>query len=102
MVDTGKGNPERNQLAKLGFTDVAGKARHLIVWTNSPEEVKYKLCKECFNCAMYLSNLAVVTLSGKEAIRHECFYEAKPCYDKHLRIWGETGTVSMGKKWESV
>ena len=53
---------------------------------NLPEEIKYKLCKECFNSAIYFSNLKVVTLN-----------EAKPCYAKHLRIWGEAGTVSMAK-----
>ena len=25
------------------------------------------------------------------------FYEAKPCYAKHLSVWGEAGTVSTGK-----
>ena len=69
----------------------------MIVQANFPEEIKYKLCKACFNCATHLSNLAVVTLSGKTAIRYECFYEAKLCYAKHLRIWGEACTVSMRK-----
>ena len=68
-----------------------------MVQANLLEEVKYKLCKECFNCAMYLSNLAVVTFNGKTAIRYKHFHEAKPHYAKHLRKWGEAGKVSKGK-----
>ena len=64
MEYTGKGLPQRNQLAKLGFADVAGKARAMMVQANLPKEIKYMLCKECFNSAMYLSNLTVVTLNG--------------------------------------
>ena len=36
-------------------------------------------------------------LNGKMATRYGHFYEAKPSYAKHLGIWGEAGTVSMGK-----
>ena len=51
---TGKGTPQMNQNANLRFTDIAGKARAMMVQANLPEEIKYKLCK-CINCAMYLS-----------------------------------------------
>ena len=93
----GKGMPQRNQLAKLGFTDITGKARAMMVNSNMPEEIKYKLCKECFNCPMYLSNLAVVILNGKTATRYGHYHEAKPHYANLLRICREAGTVSMGK-----
>ena len=36
-------------------------------------------------------------LYRKTAIRYEHFHEAKPHYAKHLRIWGEAGTMSRGK-----
>ena len=88
--------PQRNQVAELGFADVEGKARDMIVKTCLPEEIWYKLCNECFNCAIYLSNLAVMTLNGKAASMYEHFHEANPCYAKHLRIWGEAGTVLQG------
>ena len=42
---TGKGMPKRNQLVKLGFADVKGKARAVMVQANLPEEIKYKPCK---------------------------------------------------------
>ena len=38
-----------------------------------------------------------MTLNGKNTISYEHFHETMPCYPKHLRIWGEAGTVSMGK-----
>ena len=68
----------------------------MIVQANLLEEIKYKLCKERFNYDTYLSNLVVVTLNGKTA-RYKHFHETKPCYTKHLRIWGEAGTVFMRK-----
>ena len=98
MEYTGKGMPQRNELAELGFADVAEKARAMMVQANLPEEIKYKLCKECFNCATYLTNLTVVMLNRETATRYEHFHEAKPHYAKHLRIWGEAGTVFTGKR----
>ena len=97
MEYTGKGMSHRNQLAKLGFADIAGKARAMMVQANLHKEIKYKLCKECLNSEVYLSNLAVVTLNGKTTTRHDHILEAKPCYAMHLRICREAGTVSMGK-----
>ena len=89
--------PQKNKLAELGFANIVGKARVIMVQANLPEEIKYKLCKECFNCATYLSNLAVVILNAKTATRYEHFHEAKLCYVKHQRIWCEAITASMGK-----
>ena len=80
----GKGMPQRNWFTELGFADIAGKARALMVQANLPEEIKYKLCKECFKCAMSLSNFTVVTINGIAATRYEHFEEAKPCNAKHL------------------
>ena len=40
---TGKGMPQRNQLAKLGFADIAGKTRAMMIQAYLPEEIKYKL-----------------------------------------------------------
>ena len=54
--------PQRNQLAELGCTDIAGKARAMMVEANLLEKIKYKKCKECFNCATYFSNLLVMKL----------------------------------------
>ena len=53
---TGKGMSQWNQLAELGLADITGKARAMMVKGNLLEEIKYKLCKECSNCVMYLSN----------------------------------------------
>ena len=47
---------------------------------NLLEEIKYKLCKEGLNCAMYLRNLEIVTLNGKAATICEHFQETKPWY----------------------
>ena len=41
---TGKGVPQSNQLAKLGYTDIAGKARAMMVQANFLEEIKSNPC----------------------------------------------------------
>ena len=90
---TGKGTPQRNQLAKLGFAYIASKARAMIVEANLLEEIKYKLCKECFNCAMYLSNLAMVTLNTKTATRYMHFHKQNHVIQ---------ALKNMGRRWYSV
>ena len=72
-ADTGKDTTQQNKLAELAFADIAVKARAMMVQASLPEEFKYKLCKECFNCAMCLSNLSVVSLNNKTATRYEHF-----------------------------
>ena len=44
MEYTRKGMPKRTQLTKLGFADIAGKVRAVMVQDNLPEEIKYNLC----------------------------------------------------------
>ena len=58
MEYIGKGTLQRNQLSELGFANIAGKVRAMMIQANLPEEIKYKLSKECLNCDTYLSNLA--------------------------------------------
>ena len=94
---TGKCMSQRIQLAKLAFVDIAGKARVMMVQANFPKKINFKFYKECFNCATYISNLAVVTLHGKTAMRNMHFHEAKLLYAQHSRIWEEAGRVSTEK-----
>ena len=93
---TGKAMPQRNRFLKLGFADVAG----MMVQANLPEGIKYKLCKECFNCATYESNLAVVTLKGKTATRYEHSHEAKLCCAKQECEVKLVQCQQKKQKWE--
>ena len=90
----GKVTPQRNHLAELGFADLANKGRAMLISANLPQEVRFRLCKEAFNCATHLSNLAI-NKDGKS--RYELFHNNKPKYAMYLREWGEVGTVKTGK-----
>ena len=57
------------QLTELGFPLIVGKARAMMVQANMLEEIKYKLCKGCFKCAIYFSNFAMATLNGKTSTK---------------------------------
>ena len=63
--------PELHAIAELTCQiRVAGKTKAMKVQADLSEEIKYKLCKECFNCEMYLRNLSVVTMNGMKATRY--------------------------------
>lgn len=61
---TGRATPQRNHLVELGFADKENKGRALLIASNLPQDVRFRLSKETFNCAMQLSNLAI-TKRGK-------------------------------------
>ena len=49
---TGKGTPQRNQIVELEFAEIVREERAMMLQPNLPEGIKYKLCKEYFNCVM--------------------------------------------------
>jgi len=94
---TGRGTPQRNHLAELGFSTIAKKGRAMMVAANLPVDIKYRLCKQAFRTATMLDNLAVKEVDGKVLTRYEHFHGKYPWYAKALRTFGEAGTVKVGK-----
>ena len=57
--------------------------------------MRYKLYHEAITCATLLDGLVVVDYNGKTATRCEHEFGKLPGFAKHLRTWGEAGTVTI-------
>jgi hypothetical protein len=59
---------------------------------------RYPLFKKAFSVGTKLDGFTVITVDGKKTTRFEHFGGAIPAYSKHLRTWGEAGTVTLKVK----
>ena len=55
----------------------------------------YRLAHEAFQCATQLDGLTVIEVEGVMKTRYEYFIGQNPMFAKHLRMWGEAGTVKI-------
>jgi hypothetical protein len=79
----------------LGFATLGNKGRALMVKANIPEKYRYHLFREAFCTATDLDGLVVIEVNGKrETICHHMFGKT-PEWAKHLRTFGEAGTVKI-------
>jgi len=92
---TGRDTPQRNHLAEVSFAVVASRGRAMMHRANVPLAIRYKVWKEAFKTATLLDGLVVIALDGKEATRYVHWNGHNPAFAKHLRIWGEAGTVKV-------
>jgi hypothetical protein len=53
------------------------------------------VAKEAICCATHVDGLVVMTLDGKTDTQYVHFGDMNPKFAKHLRIWGEAGTVMI-------
>ena len=94
---TARDTPQQNHLAELAFATVINKARAMMAEANIPEGTRYKLCKEAIKTATDLDGLLLSTLNGLTKTRYEHAFGKNPKFAKHLRTWGEAGTVKTKK-----
>ena len=92
---TARNTPQQNHLAELGFAILANRGRALMHYANIPTAMRYKLFREAFKTATLLDGLMVINIDGKLATRYMHKYGSDPAYAKHLRTWGEAGTVTL-------
>ena len=97
---TPRNTPQQNHLVEVGFAIVANKGRALMHHANIPIELRYKLFREALMTATLLDGLAVITLNEVKAPRFMHYYGHMPKWVKHLRTWGEAGTVTIKSKMQ--
>ena len=90
---TARETPQQNHLAELGFAVLANKARTLMTAAFVPLEKRFKLWREAAKTATLLDGLLIVSIYGQEKTRYEHAFGENPKFAKHLRTWGEAGTV---------
>ena len=92
---TPRDTPQQNHLVELGFASVGNKGRAMMIRANVPIETRYNLFREAFTTATLLDGLVVTTLNGKTATRYIHWGGESPKFAKHLRTWGDAGTVKV-------
>ncbi len=95
---TPRDTPQHNHLAELAFASIANKGRALMSAANIPMSVRYKVWIKAFEHATALDGLIVTTIDGKNATRYEHWHGSLPKWVRHLRTWGESGTVKVKTK----
>ena len=95
---TARNTPQQNHLAEIALTVIANRGRALMHNANVPERTRYKLFREAFSTATHLDGLKVVNLDGVKKTRYEHWCGKVPRFAKHLRTWGEAGTVKTVTK----
>ena len=95
---TARDTPQQNHLAEIALAVITNRGRALMHRANVPYEMKFKLWKEAFRTATLLDGLTVCEIDGKKATRYEHWCGRNPAFAKHLRTWGEVGTVKVKTK----
>ena len=98
MEYTGRDTPQRNHLAELGFAVLANRGRAVLAKANIPKDIRYLLWREAFMTVTLLDGLVVTTIGNKTQTRFEHWGGTNPPFAKHLRTWGEAGTVKLKNK----
>jgi hypothetical protein len=95
---TPRDTPQHNHLAELAFASIANKGRALMSAANIPMTVRYKVWVKAFDHVTALDGLIVMNIDGKTATRYEHWNGELPKWVKHLKTWGEAGTVKIKTK----
>jgi len=59
---------------------------------------RYQLFREAIHTATLLDSLVVVEIDGVKATRYKHFFNREPVWARHLRIFGEAGTVTIKER----
>ena len=92
---TARDTPQQNSLAEVGFATLVNCRREMMHHANLPVMDRYRLAHEAFQCATQLDRLTVVEVEGVMKTHYEHFVRQNPMFAKHLRMWGEAGTVKI-------
>ena len=90
---TPRDTPQHNQLAELALAAISNKGRALLVCANVASRYHFNLYREVFKTATYLDGLVMVY--GKRATCYQLMFGSNPWWTKHLRLFGEVGTVKL-------
>jgi hypothetical protein len=90
---TPRDTPQHNHLAELALASIANKGRTLMSAAHIPMKVRYKVWVKAFQHATDLDGLVVTTIKNTATTRYEHWCGKLPKWTKHLKTWGEAGTV---------
>ena len=68
-----------------------------MVGTLVPDELQAKVALEAITCVTQLDDLAIVTVTGKDATYDVQMFGVNSKWSTNLHIWGKGGLVTVGK-----
>jgi hypothetical protein len=92
---TARDTPQQNSLAEVGFATIANRGRAMMHQANLPASVRPRVWTEAFKTATLLDGLVPIEINGKLATKYVHWCGENPMFAKHLRTWGEAGTVKI-------
>ena len=95
MEYTVRDTPQYNNLVEFEFAAIGNKGRAMLVHANVPMKYQFHLYREAFKTATDLDGLVMVTMNGKRATCYQHMFGSNPWWTKHLRLFGESGTVEQ-------
>ena len=95
---TARDTPQQNALAEIGFTTFGGRAKAMLNNANVLAAKRHLLIPKVIKTATLLDGLTLITIDGVTKTRYEHLFGEIPSFAKHLRIWGEAGTVTLKER----
>ena len=92
---TARNTPQQNSPAEVGLATIAMRARAMMSAAHIPDKIKHLLMPEACKTATKLDGLVLVTHKNKTATRYFHEFKEHPAFAKHLRTFGEAGTVTL-------
>ena len=93
---TARDTPQQNSMAEVGFAAIAAQRRDMMAAAYVPKALrKLGLWREAFKTATQLDMLVAIEIDGMVKTRAEHWCGKLPPFAKHLRTWGEAGTVKL-------
>jgi hypothetical protein len=90
--------PQQNALAEIGFTKIGGRAKAMMKRAFTPDKVRHLVMPKALKVATKLDRLVPITINGTTKSHYEHLFGSNPPFAKHLRTWGEAGTVTLREK----
>ena len=95
---TARNTPQQNHLVELKFPAIAGRGRAMMNRAHIPKLERYLLFRHTAITATKLDWLVLIKMNGVTKMRSEHWCGEVPKFARHLRMWGEAGTVTIKGK----
>jgi hypothetical protein len=92
---TARDTPQQNHLAELAFAALANRGRAVMHYANVPLLVRYMIWREAFKKTVTLLDLMSIDVGGVIDTRCVHWGGKNPAFAKHLKTWGEAGSVKL-------
>ena len=92
---TGRDTPQRNYLAEVALSTIAGRGRAMMSAAKIPKNMRQMFWREAFQTSTLMDGLMVVKINNICQTRFEHWEGQLPRFFNYLRTWGEAGVVKL-------